>query len=136
MVSDIPAGYRKIANFFLQCMDLSLSTFATKSLYKKRSGGVRILDRGVTPLVCTKLNVTFLPLGLDENDFFDTESQTSESGTEANAAKSTETNEDEEEDEDDDEKEGDKKKVTRRPGGRDYMNQAQGSQLPQLYFNP
>jgi len=96
-----------------------------------------VLDRDVAP-PCTKLNVTFLPLGLDENDFFDTESQTSESGTEANAAKSTETNEDEEKDEDDDEDEGkgDKKKVTRRPGGRDYMNQAQGIQLPQLYFNP
>jgi hypothetical protein len=76
-----------------------------------------------------------LSLGLDENDFFDTESQTSESGTEANAAKSTETNEDEEKDDEEDEGKGDKKKVTRRPGGRDYMNQAQGSQLPQLYFN-
>ena len=98
-------------------------------IYKKRSLDPRCRTH------CTKLNVTFLPLGLDENDFFDTESQTSESGTEANAAKSTETNEDEEEDEDDDEKEGDKKKATRRPGGRDYMNQAQGSQLPQFYIN-
>ena len=103
-----------------------------QNLYTKR--GREEKGRCITP--CTKLNFTFLPLGLDENDFFDTESQTSESGTEANAAKSTETNEDEEEDENDDEDEGkgDKKKVTRRPGGRDYMNQAQGSQLPQLYF--